>query len=378
VRLVLGNQANATDVALKCNRAASRQARYILNQFVFSHLGGLSAQLPDGCPLAPHLDVLLDHEQHKRRKSRGQHQCTYCNKIFRTEDYLDQHMQRKHLHLVPAAAAVCLADFCGTLHCEAVSSLLHSQKELLAGGPCTPQHARQERQRCEALAASCFPQDHGKEWQNVYRYFVSHFCAAHTCDLPQRMRLLQQLARAHRSSSTTTLTILILCLLAMFYAAFLVYLRFSKPNASSSMTYRQAASRAPWPQAHRTHPPAVHPHVHNHHAHGQHRNQNRNQRSQRHQHAEQTHTKSGGDTSSSPYAGPPPTLRARSYRQPADVAAAPDPKPAAAGSGYPGAGPPGAGEGAAPGQPPRPYIPAGARFAGSGSFSGRSTGQRDG
>jgi len=62
--------------------------------------------------------------------------CELCDKLFTTQDYLDQHLLSKHLEDIPLVkftmnlvnevhvynfriATVCLADYCDSLQCEA-------------------------------------------------------------------------------------------------------------------------------------------------------------------------------------------------------------------------------------------------------------------
>ncbi len=120
--------------------------------------------------------------------------------MFRTEDFLDRHLERHHsnytadppspasaLGLVssilyassPApsilplasgtnASMVCLADQCPELHCGWFGPRLPSGRRKRGRGrssaapvgsmaaPCVPHLAAQLRQRCEALARTCF------------------------------------------------------------------------------------------------------------------------------------------------------------------------------------------------------------------------------
>jgi uncharacterized C2H2 Zn-finger protein len=62
------------------------------------------ANLPDGCPLQQELDMYHQHELHKTHDGNADWQCTYCNKRFVSEKYLDRHLQNMHSHLVPVGA----------------------------------------------------------------------------------------------------------------------------------------------------------------------------------------------------------------------------------------------------------------------------------
>ena len=45
--------------------------------------------------------------------------CAVCGKMFRSDDYLDQHFDRRHAHLLPADRG-CVADQCGVLQCPSL------------------------------------------------------------------------------------------------------------------------------------------------------------------------------------------------------------------------------------------------------------------
>ena len=43
-----------------------------------------------------------EQERHKQARARGQWQCGYCDKLFRTEQHLDTHMGNRHADKMPA------------------------------------------------------------------------------------------------------------------------------------------------------------------------------------------------------------------------------------------------------------------------------------
>ncbi|KAJ9505465.1 hypothetical protein QJQ45_024798, partial [Haematococcus lacustris] len=195
---------NTTARQLHCDRERSREARDIITkagfarlvadlhtstlvepypsvQYVFPQLGNKVKQLPAGCPLLPSVDVdvLLAHEQHKARKNAKHMKCQYCGKMFKSELFIDRHMQRKHVDQVPEAtlqtAHICLADLCDVLHCDwfaaqrrkagrrtpnrSVSSAQGDQGGGSAAQHCLPHAVTLTRSRCQELAhkwaASC-------------------------------------------------------------------------------------------------------------------------------------------------------------------------------------------------------------------------------
>ncbi|KAL6763069.1 hypothetical protein V8C86DRAFT_466500 [Haematococcus lacustris] len=161
---------NTTARQLHCDRERSREARDIITKYVFPQLGNKVKQLPAGCPLLPSVDVdvLLAHEQHKARKNAKHMKCQYCGKVFKSELFIDRHMQRKHVDQVPETAHICLADLCDVLHCDwfaaqrrkagrrtpnrSVSSAQGIQGGGSAAQHCLPHAVTLTRSRCQELA----------------------------------------------------------------------------------------------------------------------------------------------------------------------------------------------------------------------------------
>ena len=55
--------------------------------------------------------LFVEHEMHKTITPRsGYHKCMYCNKTFLSEDYLDRHMDNKHMDHISPDNHYCLAD----------------------------------------------------------------------------------------------------------------------------------------------------------------------------------------------------------------------------------------------------------------------------
>jgi hypothetical protein len=56
--------------------------------------------LPSDCPWHPTRDPYFDQEKHKQAMSHREWVCEYCGKKFRTEFYIDQHMDRRHQDMI--------------------------------------------------------------------------------------------------------------------------------------------------------------------------------------------------------------------------------------------------------------------------------------
>ena len=85
--------------ARACSRELSRQARHILRDVVLS--SDTADSMPEDCPFNPKLDRYLEHENHKSGLRRSHWKCGYCGKQFRNEEYMDRHMERRHMDKIP-------------------------------------------------------------------------------------------------------------------------------------------------------------------------------------------------------------------------------------------------------------------------------------
>jgi hypothetical protein len=86
--------------------------------------------VPEQCLLHRDNDMFLDQDLHKTVTGSGLHKCLYCNKTFKSDAYLDAHMDRKHVDELRGArdsagrpsARFCLADAAPVLGIPAPSS----------------------------------------------------------------------------------------------------------------------------------------------------------------------------------------------------------------------------------------------------------------
>lgn len=108
----------AQHILENCDRTRSAEARKALNKIVWTPLRRHNIELTASqCILAEENDILLAQEEHKRqvKATAAIWQCTKCNKMFRSEWFLDKHMMRRHAHLRHNECTVCLADYCGSM-----------------------------------------------------------------------------------------------------------------------------------------------------------------------------------------------------------------------------------------------------------------------
>ncbi len=186
---------------LKCDRPRAREARDIIRTEVVALATKLGVELSRECPLHSDHDHVLGHEHHKSAISMFQWKCGYCGKLFRSERYLDMHLERKHSDLLPKNASVCLGDFCDILRCRSwvaevqaqrhlpeYAHAHHQQGEASGTAPRCKEHRALDARRhfCQHLMHDCFT---GADVSHaVFEAFDETFCAQINCGWRQRLR----------------------------------------------------------------------------------------------------------------------------------------------------------------------------------------------
>ncbi|KAL3158858.1 hypothetical protein ABBQ32_011577 [Trebouxia sp. C0010 RCD-2024] len=248
VQMVLGPAAlsHAAGVSKSsCDHERSRTSRTVLQQHVLSMAAKAKYQLSEQCPLHPLRDM-YDIQHSARHRHHGvQWKCGFCDKLFRTETFLDQHMDNNHQNETHPGGNVCLADWCEVLHCDYFAGkpethhFFHHHT-----APCRPKAKMKLKQQCQDLAQRCFPPDVSKEGTLMYDYFTEHFCGAHTCiqkDRQARLQTVDQLGSQHRVWGHRILVGLLMLFMAMLYAGIWLYLQYYvRPSHADIRSNRQS------------------------------------------------------------------------------------------------------------------------------------------
>ncbi|OQR91687.1 hypothetical protein THRCLA_08909, partial [Thraustotheca clavata] len=167
-----------------CSRELSREAMYILEQHVYRPAQYFDFKMPSAelCPIAADQILFLDHESHKYRVHSNRWKCGYCSKNFRTESYLDKHMDLKHSN--EDERGICLGDICDILNCPTTRALHRHAK-------CSHNTVFRLKQQCLSLFQSCFPHEEpsintirrSEPISNIlYESVVENICEAITCE----------------------------------------------------------------------------------------------------------------------------------------------------------------------------------------------------
>ncbi|KAL6584021.1 hypothetical protein OROMI_003310 [Orobanche minor] len=205
---------NEKQSEVHCSRERSRAAWKIIEEYLMPFVEKEKYQLLSHCRLHPSNDIFRDQEEHKIHIDINEWRCGYCNKIFRAENFLDQHFDNRHYNLLNVSQGKCLADLCGALHCDfVINSQSHKSK-------CNPAAASRNRHLCEDLADSCFPANAGPSVTRLHEFFLLQFCDAHTCSRGRKP--FSRGGRKHTSIFYLATSVLILMFLPIFYL--IVYL----------------------------------------------------------------------------------------------------------------------------------------------------------
>eukprot|EP01031_Cornospumella_fuschlensis_P027131 gene27131-32775_t len=185
-----------------CSRDVSRKVVTFLEKEVYPILPTPANQLPSTCPLHPLRNLFQDHEKHKVKVDSDDWKCTYCNKRFVNEFYLDKHLHSVHPEFMKTPndtyAPVCMADLCPIFGCRSKtlshhltsihehkkrhyddldSASAHSSREVFQnlGEKCSDGKVQYMKELCESVADACFAQERA-------RYsFVQRVCSKLAC-----------------------------------------------------------------------------------------------------------------------------------------------------------------------------------------------------
>jgi len=104
----------------------------------------------------------------KKDRTIGGYKCNLCGKIFKNEDYVDNHMTRKHMDNI-TTESICLADYCDILDCEKIKyeNRCHNKKR-----------AERDLLYCKNIFHECFPRS-----ERLEELMVKRFCQPYTCDV---------------------------------------------------------------------------------------------------------------------------------------------------------------------------------------------------
>ena len=162
---------------IHCSRRESRMVRLFLEKNVYSQLNDPLESMLSQCPLHPSVDRFIEQERNKNKIERKTWQCSYCNKKFVSEYYIDRHMDRKHSDKLKQNSTNCFADYCNIFGCpqqnveleggtkrddlnedseRKLFSRRSSPKKFETASRCTDKLVEKYKYKCRLIAKKCF------------------------------------------------------------------------------------------------------------------------------------------------------------------------------------------------------------------------------
>ncbi len=142
------------------------------------------------------------HKQHKKEVRYQNWRCTYCNKVFKSEHYLERHFENRHPYTI-SKDGTCLADHCDVLMCDLTpppSQETDSERRPTQAG-CNAKLTQRRRHKCQSIIDACFPPQHSDLANQLHHQFEEMYCAHLTCTQVGHSMVPGQIPAALRRST---------------------------------------------------------------------------------------------------------------------------------------------------------------------------------
>jgi len=212
-----------------CLSESSRKARKIINDVIVPVLEFYNYELPSKCAFHPDNDILQPFADKGTFTRKNRWKCELCDKVFSTQETLDQHQSRKHTSDIRQNATVCLADLCDILVCN-----YDIGPQLPVA--CNEDFMKKRRFYCEKIMHKCFPTGASDVAHQLNELFTSKFCDRLTCVKTVPEEDNEDLLEKHshkwtvRSVLYSTAGIVIIGSLCVLYIGVCIYRRELKLN----------------------------------------------------------------------------------------------------------------------------------------------------
>jgi len=141
-----------------CSREESRLLAKYFKKHIYPALGFAPEDLPHQCPFNPNYNMYKDQEINKTMITRHEWKCEICGKRFRSEFYLDRHMDNRHKSLVQHDGG-CVGDLCSMLGCKLRKKTSDTNADIFRStqrNKCSSHDLERSKFRCETLLRKCF------------------------------------------------------------------------------------------------------------------------------------------------------------------------------------------------------------------------------
>lgn len=181
-----------TPLTHPCSRTISRDLRKKIDEVVLKkpleEHKIEDYELPDNCPFKKENNIWAFHESQKRRKRlAGQltWECGICGKKFKSEHYLDLHMETHHMN--QATAKTCLVDYCLMFDmCDEKTGYARAQRKMADLEDCDEEVQKKAQQTCEDSIRTCFPLESKARLVNIE--LRRNLCAMMSCEIKKHYK----------------------------------------------------------------------------------------------------------------------------------------------------------------------------------------------
>lgn len=207
-----------TPLSHPCSRPISRDMRKKIDEVILKKPledhNIEEYEVPDDCPFKKENNIWAFHESQKRRKRlAGQltWECGICGKKFKSEHYLDLHMETHHMN--QATAKTCLVDYCHMFNlCDEKTSYARSRAaaKMTEDDWCDEEVQKAAQQRCEDSIRTCFPLESKTRLVNIE--LRRNICAMMSCEIKKQFK--------SEESSSLLSTIAVAVAIFLFFMVF--------------------------------------------------------------------------------------------------------------------------------------------------------------
>jgi hypothetical protein len=234
-----------------CSVRDSRKARALLSDLIFDHLP-VDYRLPSSCPFNTDYDFTAPLEAFREKIRPAVWRCSECEKQFKGENWLDQHLERSHFNrsessrpanqpkvsdsLISASPRVCLADYCSILDCDHRESSRYQEVKITSKRrdnrqeseenpslneipPCNPKQVERDRLECFNVLSQCFPLVSSSS-NSFHSQFSASICGHLTCDQSGTHIGREKLKKSKEKQENSRTKVILMCI---FIVAALIY-----------------------------------------------------------------------------------------------------------------------------------------------------------
>lgn len=235
-----------TPLTHDCSRSYSRIVRRRFEREISRFLPGNGKKgeirWPAGCPFHHEVDLWGRHERAKvkpasKKPGSSEWVCGFSGKVFKSEHYLDLHLERRYMNETPGDGGVCLEQYCEMFEfCKVDDS--NSWYDSLNPEPpsCDPVQLANWGNECSSVMERCFPLTDGIG-DRLDEKMSKLLCEPLTCDA--------RAARHHSNRKQMIVTLSVIGVFALLIFLYAVCCYESQPDYSPYSKRRSMTNNMP-------------------------------------------------------------------------------------------------------------------------------------